>query len=172
MHCVLNTPCTFIQLELEKKQQQQQQEQEAATSAEPSAVELPPPQAATESTAESTEDSHSERSESAVKEVPMSGDRNRFSRSKSPKARWQGENSGPTDSQSSNETQASNDKPASESQPATESNATKDKGKNKAFLSSQSDSGVTKSQAFSSFIRGHQATDRRRVGQSSGRRGS
>ena len=30
-----------------------------------------------------------ERSESCIKEVPMSGDRNRFSRSKSPKPRWQ-----------------------------------------------------------------------------------
>lgn len=29
-----------------------------------------------------------ERSESCIKEIPMSGDRNRFSRSKSPKARW------------------------------------------------------------------------------------
>jgi len=33
-----------------------------------------------------------ERSESAIKEVPMSGDRHRFSRSKSPKARWHNEN--------------------------------------------------------------------------------
>lgn len=31
-----------------------------------------------------------ERSESCIKEVPMSGDRNRFSRSRSPKPRWQG----------------------------------------------------------------------------------
>ena len=30
-----------------------------------------------------------ERSESGIKEIPMSGDRNRFSRSKSPKPRWQ-----------------------------------------------------------------------------------
>ena len=34
-----------------------------------------------------------ERSESCIKEVPMSGDRNRFSRSKSPKPRWHDENS-------------------------------------------------------------------------------
>lgn len=33
-----------------------------------------------------------ERSESAIKEIPMSGDRNRFSRSKSPKARWHNDN--------------------------------------------------------------------------------
>lgn len=98
-----------------------QEKEEKAKSAE-----LPPPQTvATESsTADSTEDSHSERSESAVKEVPMSGDRNRFSRSKSPKARWQGEN-GATDSQSSIETQASTDKPAV----SAEASTTKVKGK-------------------------------------------
>ena len=53
----------------------------------------------TESTEEETpaEDAASsrggstERSESCIKEVPMSGDRNRFSRSKSPKARWHNE---------------------------------------------------------------------------------
>lgn len=33
-------------------------------------------------------ESDGERSESCIKEVPMSGERNRFSRSKSPKARW------------------------------------------------------------------------------------
>jgi hypothetical protein len=36
----------------------------------------------------SSRESSRERSESAIKEVPMSGDRNRFSRSRSPKARW------------------------------------------------------------------------------------
>ncbi len=40
---------------------------------------------------ENSDGASTERSESAVKEVPMSGDRHRFSRSKSPKARWQGE---------------------------------------------------------------------------------
>lgn len=128
------------QLELKKKQEEQekQKEQEKENEMEKEMekekekiAELPPPQAAAsavaESTGESTEDSHSERSESAVKEVPMSGDRNRFSRSKSPKPRWQGEN-GATDSQSSIETQTSTDKPA-DGQQSAGAKETKENGK-------------------------------------------
>jgi len=67
-------------------------EKEAETEEKEPEVVVEEPEMAVEETEEKVEEKSREpsreRSESLIKEVPLSGDRNRFSRSKSPKARW------------------------------------------------------------------------------------
>lgn len=67
-------------------------------------------------------DTSTERSESCIKEVPLSGDRNRFSRSKSPKARWHSD----TAESSSETNQTENDQEHTKDESVKQASSTSD----------------------------------------------